>query len=149
MKIIFIGVLTMVLSSVALATEKDMLAVVEQYEKAANTGDIKAFEKILALEDPQFSEYEGHVPDLIGKKGVYDILNWRKEHPEFKYKAVYSNRRAFLLSETTGYVTAICKSKSDHGENVSRVTFVMKRTDGEWRIIHGHWSNQLKPDKAE
>lgn len=150
MKAVWTGAVTMILTSMAvLASEKDMLAVVEQYEKAANTGDIGVFESILALDDPQFSEFEGHVPDLIGKRGVYDILNWRKAHPEFKYSVSYVNRKAFVLSETAGYVTACYHSKSDHSNGSGRVTFVMKRCGGQWKIIHGHWSKMPIPDEDE
>lgn len=150
MRTVFIGVILMVLSNaVTNANEKELLTTVDKYEEAANTGNIALFEKVLALDDPQFSEFEDFIPNLIGRKGVYDILNWRKEHPEFKYEVAYINRKAFLLNETVGYVTALSRSKSDHGVGNGRVTFIMKNTDDGWRIIHGHWSEQPKVDKEK
>lgn len=125
-----------------------MLAVVDEYEKAANTGNIEAFERVLALDDPRFSEFEDFIPELIGRQRVYEILNWRKQHPEFVYEVSYMDCRAFLLSDSVGYVTATAKSKSDHSEGTARVTFILVKDDRQWKIIHGHWSEQPQPDDS-
>lgn len=136
----------MTIPTMALATEKELLAVIEHYQQAANTRNVALFEKILALDDPQFTEFEDFLPDLIGRQGVCDILNWGKQHPEFKYEVQYTDRKAFLLSPSVGYATAYSRSKSDHHVGVARATFIMKKYEDQWKIIHAHWSEVPKPE---
>ncbi|MEW5826453.1 MAG: nuclear transport factor 2 family protein [Candidatus Bipolaricaulota bacterium] len=127
--------------------EAEMLELIERYERAANSGDGAAFEEILALDDPQFSEFEDFIPEPIGAATVRDILTWRREHPEFKYEVSYVQRRAFPLSDSLAYATALSTWRGDAGAGKGRVTWIAKRIDGRWRILHGHWSAMPEPER--
>lgn len=118
-----------------------VVAVIKEYERAANSRDTAAFRKVLALNDSRFREIEDHIPEPFGSEAANDILQWVDAHPDFDYTVRYRDIQAFLLSDEVAYAVAMHDWESPNGKGTGRTTFVMLRKGtGDWRIIHGHWS---------
>lgn len=124
-----------------MADESALIDLVRRYEAAASVRSSEALRAVLALDDPRFSEFEDHIPHLMGGDGVEGVLQWIDTHPGFTYKVNYTVQRTALLADGVAYIAATNSWKSDHGEGTGRTTFVAVRSDdGVWRILHGHWS---------
>jgi ketosteroid isomerase-like protein len=127
------------------AGTEPIVEVIRQYEQAANTRDVSAFRRVLALDDPRFTEIEDHIPRPFDAKVARDILKWIEQHPDSGYRVKYESIRAFMLADGVGYAIATNTFESPNGKGEGRVTFVVVRgEDGTWRILHGHWSDMPK-----
>ncbi len=124
-----------------------IVTAIRMYEQAANTRDTAAFRRILALDDPRFTEIEDHIPHPFGANVAEDILKWVDDHPDTPYHVQYSGIRAFLLADDVGYAVAGFAAEGPTGGTGGRATFIVVRgEDGQWRILHGHWS--AMPEKG-
>ncbi|MCP4545034.1 MAG: hypothetical protein GY835_01055 [bacterium] len=119
--------------------EKQILAVIDDIEAAANRADPSLAERHLLLDDERFTEIEDFIPEPFGADGVRQIHEWIRENGKPGDNVRFTQRRVYLLSAATAYATSIQELSFDKPSK-SRVTLLFLKVDGRWRVIHGHYS---------
>ncbi|MBN1812688.1 MAG: nuclear transport factor 2 family protein [Anaerolineae bacterium] len=116
-----------------------ILDVITILEEAANEADPTKAEAVLLLEDVRFSEIEDFVPEPFGAEGVIRIHDWIRQNGRPGDNVRFTGIKVYLLSPEVAYATAIQELHFDE-PGKSRVTFVFLKQDGDWGIIHAHYS---------
>ena len=125
------------------AAAKAAVAVVERFGKALVAGDLKTVETLLDADvliletggaERSRAEYMGHhaISDAQFLKGTHNQLK---------------NRRARIAGDLAWVGTESELHASKDGKPVtllSTETMVLKKTRGDWRIVHIHWSSRPK-----
>lgn len=128
------------------AAAEPAVAVVERFGKALAAADFKTVESLLDTDvliletggaERSRQEYLGHhaISDAQFLKGTHSQLQQRR--------ARISGDLAWIGSESELHATKDGRSLT----LLSTETMVLKKTDGDWRIVHIHWSS--RPKKAK
>lgn len=125
------------------AAAQSAVAVVERFGKALAAGDLKTVETLLDTDvlilesggaERSRAEYMGH-------HAISDAKFLKGSHNQLK------NRRARMAGEFAWVGTESELHASKDGKPVtllSTETMVLKKTRGDWRIVHIHWSSRPK-----
>lgn len=128
------------------ATAQAAVAVVDHFGKALAAGDLKAVETLLDTDvliletggaERSRAEYLGHhaISDAQFLKGTHSELKRRR--------ARIDGSLAWVGSESELHASKDGKPLT----LLSTETMVLKKTGGDWRIVHIHWSS--RPKKAK
>ncbi len=96
-------------------------------------------EALFWIDDPRFTEVEDNIPDPFGATTFRDIGRWIRENAKPGEKQRFHDTRFHFLGPDVAYMIGLQDLLLT--ETTSRVTLVFLRNRGEWRIIHGHFSN--------
>ena len=125
--------------------EKQLLQVIDLLEESANKADPSIAERCILIDDERFSEIEDFIPEPFGADTLREIHDWVRENGKPGDNVRFTRRRVYLLSPTTAYATSIQELNFEKPSK-SRVTFVFVKADGQWRVIHGHYSTMPKKE---
>jgi uncharacterized protein (TIGR02246 family) len=123
--------------------ESDLSAIrglIDSYEEAVNAADATKLESLFWLDDSRFSEVENDRPMPFGSAEFLAIAEWIREHGEPGLKQKFHESDVHLLSPSTAYSVSMRDEYVSADTLRSRVTFVYLKDEGEWRIIHAHFS---------
>lgn len=147
--IITVGVLIASMKTYAQSNEENEMAkeeakileVIKTYEQAFADADADGLADLHWLEDERFSEIEDMIPMPFGKKTYEKIADWIRKNAEPGTRQMkFHDPNVFFLAEDVAYLVAIQEIKTPKGETKSRVTLIFLKKDGQWKIIHGHFS---------
>jgi ketosteroid isomerase-like protein len=123
------------------ADEAAILGILDTYAKAFQDADADLAQSLVWLEDERFSEIEDMIAYPFGKQTYLDIMDWIRNNAKPGTKEMkFHQPTVFSLAENVAYVIALQEIKSEEGQSISRVTLIFLKKDGEWKIIHGHFS---------
>lgn len=123
--------------------EKQLLQVIDFLEESANKADPSIAEPHILMDDERFSEIEDFIPEPFGADTLREIHDWVRKNGKPGDNVRFTKRRVYLLSPTTAYATSIQELNFEEPSK-SRVTFVFVKAEGQWRVIHGHYSTMPK-----
>ena len=115
-----------------------ILALIDSYVAAVNNADADLLEDLFWYEDPRFSEVENHIPAPFGKAVFLDIGNWIRNNAKPGEKQQFHETSVHLLSDDVAYSVSL--REEIETEKISRVTLIYLKNQGQWKIIHGHFS---------
>ena len=113
--------------------------VIKKLEEAANEANPAKAEAVLLLEDTRFSEIEDFIPEPFGAEGVREIHDWIRANGRPGDNVRFTDIKVYFLASDVAYATAIQELNFDT-PGKSRVTFVLLEQNGDWGIIHAHYS---------
>jgi hypothetical protein len=116
-----------------------ILDIIGQLEEAANEAAPEKAEAVLLLDDERFSEIEDFISKPIGADRVRSLHDWIRQNGEPGDNVRFTEIDVYPLSAETAYATAIQELNFDT-PGKSRVTFVFLKQDGNWGVIHAHYS---------
>ena len=116
-----------------------ILDVIKKLEEAANEADPAKAESVLLLDDARFSEIEDFIPEPFGADTVRRIHDWIRTNGRPGDNVRFTDIKVYFLSSDVAYATAIQELNFDT-PGKSRVTFVFLEQNGDWGIIHAHYS---------
>ncbi len=120
-------------------------SILDKYSKACESKDYESFSSVFA-HDPDIVMISTFIPDrFVGWKSVAavfkalssseDILKVR--HNNIQIKLFASGKAACLTCNQDAIMTY--QGKPFTFEDV-RMTWVLENKEGQWRVIHAHWS---------
>ena len=118
---------------------QSILDVIGKLEEPANKADPAIAESVLWLEDARFSEIEDMIPYPFGADAVRHIHDWIRENGVPGDNVRFTDIKAYFLSPEVTYATAIQELNFDT-PGKSRVTFLFLKKEGEWGVLHAHYS---------
>ncbi len=118
--------------------ERMILKVIDNYASAVNNADADGLENLFWHEDSRFSEIENHIPTPFGQTVFLDIGNWIRKNAKPGLKQRFYDSTVHLLSEDVAYSISL-REELESGK-ISRVTLIYLKREGDWKIIHGHFS---------
>lgn len=126
--------------------EKAILAVIDNYVRAGELGDPGLWESLFWLDDPDFTVIENDRPHLMGREYIDFITGLIRERGKGSAGPKWYKTNVNILSPDIAYTTSLRDEVFPSGiEKASRITLVFKKKEGQWRIIHGHFS--VVPDE--
>ena len=112
--------------------------VVEDYPRAIASGDVKLWESLFWLDDPNFSIIENDRPHLLGSEYIEFISGLLRKRGEQPSNQRWYDTKIFILGADSAYSASLREELNV--KKTSRVTFILQKRKGEWRIIHAHFS---------
>jgi ketosteroid isomerase-like protein len=119
-----------------------ILAILDEYVAAVNAADADRLERLFWIDDPRFAEIEDHIPMPFCATVFRDIGDWIRKSAKPGLKQRFREPHVYLLAADVAYSIAL--QDLLESKTTSRVTLVYLKKAGEWRIIHGHFSNVPK-----
>lgn len=120
--------------------EHDAMQVVRRYEKAANQVDPDLWLSIWDLRYDGLTILENDKPHRLGRRYVEQIAGMLKEAKPGRHQTWHTNQ-VFPLGPDLAYIVSL---RTEHNlpdpQKESRVTLLVRRTAGAWKIIHSHFS---------
>jgi len=119
--------------------KEEISEILEAYAKAVNNADVGLLESLFWTNDPRFSEVENDQPMPFGKERFLEIADWIRAHGKpGDNRQRFHHTEVHLLAPDVAYAVSL-RDELNVGKT-SRVTLVLLRKAGEWRILHGHFS---------
>lgn len=118
-----------------------ILSIVRELQAAVNLGEAARALSLHWLEDARFSEIEDWIPEPFGAEIAKQTLESVFAH--FRpgdYYVEFTETKVYFLAPDVAYATAI-QDLDFEEPTKSRVTFVFLKKDGDWGIIHAHYSS--------
>jgi len=110
------------------------------YERAFEAADADGLAALFWVDDPRFTEVENHIPEPFGRERFLWIMDWIKKNQPPGWKMRFYDTEVHLLSPEVAYSVSLREEEIEGEHTESRVTLIFLKKDGEWRIIHGHFS---------
>jgi len=120
------------------------LEIIEEYVQAFEAADADQMAGLFWVDDPRFMEVENYIPEPFGKERFLWIMDWIRENQPPGWKMRFYDTQVHLLSPEVAYTASLREEEIEEERTKSRVTLVFLKKDGEWRIIHGHFSRMPK-----
>lgn len=124
---------------------RDVRSVLDRYTKACNNKDLGSVSEVFA-HDPDIVL----IPTYIGQRcvGWKNVAAWykalfssddkfRMRHSDIKIRIFGSGQSACLVCDQDGSGTYQGEAFTFEGV---RTTWVLEKQEGQWRVIHAHWS---------
>ncbi len=131
--------------------EAQVTAVVEAFHAASTAGDIDAIESFISSSDDVFFMGSDATEIFIGHDA---IVQWWADL--FAFFAGYgytglevvSDGSLIQVNRAGGVVLAADEAlwRFNNGDLAFRLTLVLRKEGGQWKILHGHFSNPLPND---
>jgi uncharacterized protein (TIGR02246 family) len=124
---------------------RDVRSVLDKYTKACNSKDFGSISQVFA-HDPDIVLIPTYIPQrCVGWKNVaawYKALfssedKFRMQHSNIAIRIFGSGQSACLVCDQDGSGTY--QGEAFIFEGV-RTTWVLEKQEGQWRVIHAHWS---------
>ena len=120
----------------------EIRGLLEAYKKGIDNADASALEALHWADEPEFRLIEDFIAKPFGAETFREIGDWIRENADPGYLAVeFRELELFQLCENVVYVVGIVQQSCDEGPAEVRMTLIFLRREGQWRIIHGHWSD--------
>lgn len=125
--------------------EDAVLRVVRGYESSVNKPNADVWLSIWDLEGDDLTILEHDKPQRLGKAYVEQIGKWMESaHPE--KRQTWHTNEVFPLGPGFAYTVSLRTEHSKpNEEQESRVSMVMRKIDGKWKIVHCHFSFVPRP----
>lgn len=120
------------------ADERAISRIVADYSSALENGDPDLWERLFWSDDPHFSIVENDRPQMMGRAYIEFVSSLIRERGKQPPSQRWYETRVHVLGEQTAYSVSL-RDEVNSGKT-SRVTLIYMKRDGEWRIIHGHFS---------
>ncbi len=119
---------------------QEILGLIAAYERAFEAADAEGMANLFWVDDPRFCEVENHIPEPFGKERFLWIMDWIRKNQPPGWRMRFYDTRVHLLSPVVAYSISLREEEIEGERTTSRVTLIFLKKDGEWRIIHGHFS---------
>ncbi len=120
--------------------ENEVVQVVKNYEKAVNTADPTLWLSIWDLDYEGLTILENDKSQMLGRKYVEQIAEGLKRKRPGKSQTWHTNR-VFLLGSDLAYIVSLrTEHNMPEAQQESRITLVVRRGAGGWKIIHCHFA---------
>jgi ketosteroid isomerase-like protein len=120
--------------------EDKILEAIETYVRAFENADADLMEGLFWKDDPRFCEVENDRPKPFGKETFLAIGEWIRKHGKPGGKMRFYETNVHILSPEVAYSVSIRDEYEGEKAIPSRVTLIFLKKEGEWKIIHGHFS---------
>ena len=118
--------------------EQAIVEIISSYTSAVNNADADQLDDLFWHADSRFSEVEKHIAEPFGQEVFLDLGNWIRRNAKPGLKQRFYKTTIHLLSDCIAYSVSL---REDHeSSDISRVTLIYMKQEGEWKIIHGHFS---------
>lgn len=122
--------------------EARILEILDTYVKAFRDADADLMESLVWLNDERFTEIEDMIPMPFGKETFEAISEWIRANAEPGTREMtFHEPKVFFLSDNVAYLITIQEIKTPDSHGQSRVTLILLKKEGTWKIIHGHFSD--------
>jgi len=122
-----------------------ILGLLDTYVKAFEEADADLAQSLVWLDDERFTEIEDMIAYPFGMDTYLEIMDWIRENAEpGKQEMIFHDPQVFFLADDVAYLITIQEIINEESKNLSRVTLILLKKDGEWKIIHGHFSGMPK-----
>lgn len=118
----------------------EVLQVIRNYENSVNKPDSKLWLSIWNLEYEDLTILENDQPRKLGKGYVEHIAGWMKTAEPAKRQTWHTNQAIALGSDLAYTVSLRTEHDKPPGQKESRISMVLRKTGGDWKIIHCHFS---------
>jgi ketosteroid isomerase-like protein len=123
-------------------TKKEIQQILDLYKKGIDNADADALEALHWADEPEFRLIEDFIQKPFGAETFREIGDWIRENADPGYLDVeFREMELFQLCEDVVYAVGIVRQSCDEGPTEVRMTLIFLRRKGQWRIIHGHWSD--------
>ena len=120
---------------------KAILDVIDNYPRAFELGDPELWESLFWLDDPDFSVIENDKPHLMGREYIDFITGLIRQRGKQPAGPKWYKTQVHALSDGLAYTTSLRDETFRNGiTKTSRITLLFRKKEGEWRIIHSHFS---------
>ena len=120
--------------------KRQIMAIIDTYVRAFETADADLMESLFWVDDPRFIEVENHISEPFGRERFLAIMGWIRKYQKPGWKMRFYDTKVHILSPEVAYSVSLRDQDEDGEVKTSRVTFIFLKKEGEWRIIHGHFS---------
>lgn len=125
-------------------SKKETRRVIEQilgdYVRAFENANADLMQSLFWYEDPRFIEVENHIPQPFSIDRFLFIMDWIRENQKPGWKMRFYDTQIHLLSPDVAYSVSMREQDEDGSMSTSRVTLLYLMKDGQWKILHGHFS---------
>lgn len=120
------------------AESQKIQQIIDQYA-AMGHGDPERFRALFWIDDPNLTNVENDRPYLLGPEYVEFLADLvRKEGGSGPVGQRFHDTKIYFLTPDVAYSVSLRDELNI--AKTSRVSFVYQKKQGEWRIIHGHFS---------
>jgi len=141
------GIALLVLAAIVQVTygdevkaEKEVLQILRDYESSVNNPDAMLWRSIWDLDYEGLTIIENDRPRPLGKSYVEEIAEWMRTAKPEKRQTWHTNQVVQLEPDLAYTVSLRTEHKKPEKERESRISMVMRRSNGKWKIIHCHFS---------
>ncbi len=121
--------------------EQAILKIFASYTQAFYDADADLMQSLFWTRDKRFTEIQTHIAEPIGRMIFLGMMGWIRQNGKPGQVTHFHDPQIFLLTGETAYSVARQEVITARGTSLNRVTMVYLKKDGEWRIIHAHFSN--------
>ena len=125
--------------------EKEIVQVIRDYENAVNNPNPVLWLSIWDLEYDGLTILENDKPQQLGKAYVEQIAKWMENAKPDRRQTWHSNEVFFLDADLAYAVSLRTEHSKAEKEQESRISMVLRKTNGKWKIIHCHFSFTPQP----
>jgi ketosteroid isomerase-like protein len=119
-----------------------IMTIIDSYAKALENADAALWESLYWLDDVNFSEIENDKPHVLDRRYIEQIGAALRKRGSSQPNQRWYDTKVYLLSPDVAYSVSL--REEINTATTSRVTLIYQKKRGEWRIIHGHFSDVPK-----
>ena len=120
------------------ADGEQILAVVQKYPRALETGDAALWQSLFWLDDPRFSVVENDRPHAMGREYIDSLTDMIRRRGAGSPAQRWYDTKVYFLAPDLAYTVSLRDELNI--KKTSRVTLILAKKDGEWRVLHAHFS---------
>jgi len=120
--------------------KREILGIIDEYAQAFEAADADRMASLFWVDDPRFCEVENHIAEPFGRERFLWIMDWIRKNQPPGWKMRFYDTQVHFFSPEVAYSVSLREEEIEGERTKSRVTLVFLKKDGEWRIIHGHFS---------
>lgn len=119
--------------------QASVLRIIDSYTQALDAGDADLWESLYWLDDGNFSEIENDKPHVLDRSYIESISTALRRRGPVEPNQRWYDTKVHFLTPKVAYTTSLRDELNT--STTSRVTLVLVKKGGQWRIIHGHFSD--------
>jgi hypothetical protein len=119
-------------------SESAILRIIESYPSALVGGDVKRWESLFWLDDPNFTVIENDRAAVMGAEYIRQLSDLVSKRAGQPIGQRWYDTKVRFIADNCAYTTSLREELND--KKISRVTLLFIRKRTQWRIVHCHFS---------
>jgi uncharacterized protein (TIGR02246 family) len=115
-----------------------ILRIIDDYPRAIAEGDADLFASLFWLDDPNLTIIENDRGMPMGREYIDTLVRMVRDRGRQPDNQVWHDTRCFSIAPDVAYTVSLREERNT--SQLSRVTLVLVRKSGGWRILHAHFS---------
>ena len=117
-----------------------VIKVIRNYEDAVNNPNPELWLSLWDLEYDDLTILENDKHQVLGRQYIKHIADWMKTATPEKRQTWHTNK-VYIMNKDLAYTVSMrTEHTTPEDQRESRITLLMRRTNGKWKIIHCHFS---------